>query len=124
MTGKAVHPGITTARVEMIFREATPGKWCWYSSSTGLASKERFDSFAQAADDAFAVLGQGIDLTTDEQARVQRAGLRFDSSTDPRTGVVDVGWYSLAFKRGAEFRSGSKREALKDAVHALGIVSA
>jgi hypothetical protein len=107
----------------MVFREATPGKWCWCSCSTGLASKERFESFAQAADDAFAVLGQGVNLSMDEQARVQRAELRFDSSTDPRTGVVDVGWYSLTFKKGGEFRNASKREALKDAVRALGIVS-
>jgi hypothetical protein len=124
MTDKAASPGVFSSRIEMVFREATPGKWCWYSCSTGLASKERFDSFAQATDDAFAVLGHGIDLSKDEQSRVQRAGLRFDSSTDPRTGVVDVGWYSLTFKKGAQFRSNSKREALKDAVRALGIVAA
>lgn len=123
MTTKADCPGLSTAPVEIIFREAAQGKWCWYSCSTGLASKERFDSFAKATDDAFAVLGQGIDLSRDQQAQVQRAELMFNSSKDPRTGLVDVGWYSLTFKQGAQFRSGSKREALKDAVRALGITS-
>lgn len=116
-------PGLSTCPVEMLFREVSPGAWGWYSCSTGLASKERFDSFATAADDAFAVLGQGAGLSKDEQSKVQSAGLIYNCSRTV-TGVVDVGWYSLMYKRGSEVRSASKREALLDAVRALKIASA